>query len=196
VAGDDPLAGAIARRLEADGASVRVEPGGSSLAGEARARAVVQDVVAALGALDVLVTAFSSRDDRPFLEIDDQSWQRSLDENLKSAFLVGREAARHMAEAGAGVIVHVGSDVAARPGAGTGAYAAAKAGVQLLTTVMALDLAPHGIRVCSVAAPESGAAGGPGPEDTAAAVSFCASDAASYVLGSTFFLDGPPAGRG
>ena len=88
-----------------------------------------------------------------------------------------------------GVIVHVGSDVALRDEPGTAAYAAAKAGVHLLTTGMALDLAPDGVRVCAVAAPES-AGDGLGDGDLAAAVAFCASDEASYVLGSTFFPGG------
>ncbi len=88
---------------------------------------------------------------------------------------------------------HVGSDVALRPGPGTAAYAAAKAGVHLLATAMALDLAPDGIRVCCVAACEDSE---PTAEDVAASVAFCASDEASYVLGSTFFLDGPLPYRG
>jgi NAD(P)-dependent dehydrogenase (short-subunit alcohol dehydrogenase family) len=70
---------------------------------------------------------------------------------------------------------------------------AAKAGVHLLATAMALDLAPDGIRVCCVAACEDGE---PTAEDAAASVAFCASDEASYVLGSTFFLDGPLPYRG
>jgi 3-oxoacyl-[acyl-carrier protein] reductase len=118
-----------------------------------------------------------------------------LAENLKSAFLVGRECARAMVEAGGGVIVHVGSDLAVRPGPGTASYAAAKAGVHLMATCMALDLAPQGVRVCAVAACEDGteapSRGGLSPADVAGAVAFCASDGASYVLGSTFFPNGP-----
>ena len=68
------------------------------------------------------------------------------------------------------------------------------AGVHLLSAATALDLATGGIRVCCVAAPEDGGSG-PGVEDVAAAVAFCASDEASYALGSTFFLDGPLPGR-
>jgi NAD(P)-dependent dehydrogenase (short-subunit alcohol dehydrogenase family) len=179
-----------------EGAEVaRLDGDPRTLAAEASATAAVADAIGRLGRIDVLVTAFATRVDAPFLDIDDEAWQRSLDENLKSAFLVGRECARAMVEGGGGTIVHVGSDVAARPGAGTAAYAAAKAAVHLMTMSMALDLAPQGVRVCAVAACEDGSENPSvteiGVEDVAGAVAFCASGDASYVLGSTFFLNGP-----
>ena len=200
VVGSGEVAAAAAARLLTEGGTIVELAGEPALATEVGATTAVAQAVEELGGVDVLVTAFHAREDRPFLEIDDQAWARSLDGNLKSAFLVGREAARAMVVAGGGTIVHVGSDVAARPGPGTGAYAAAKAGVHLLTTCMALDLVPDGVRVCAVAACEDGAeppgGGEVGPEDVAAAVAFCASDEASYVLGSTFYLNGPLPVRG
>jgi 3-oxoacyl-[acyl-carrier protein] reductase len=201
VAGRGAVADAVASRLEAEGGAVaRLAGEPLELASDAAAAAAVREAVDGLGGVDVLVSAFCERQDAPFLSIDDGAWERTLDANLKAAFLAGREAARAMVAAGSGVIVHVGSDVGARPGSGTAAYAAAKAGVHLLTTCMALDLAPDGVRVCCVAASEDG--GAPpsssvaGPADVAAAVAFCASGAASYVLGSTFFLAGPLPVRG
>ena len=201
VAGQGEIAVAVAVRLGAEGATLAVlDADPQTLATDAGASATVARALAQLGGVDVLVTAFHTRVDRPFLEIDDELWERSLDGNLKCAFLVGRECARAMVEAKSGVIVHVGSDVAARPGPGTAAYAAAKAGVHLMTTCMALDLAPDGVRVCAVAACEDGsewpAPAGLGSEDVAAAVAFCASPEASYVLGSTFYLNGPLPVRG
>jgi NAD(P)-dependent dehydrogenase (short-subunit alcohol dehydrogenase family) len=201
VAGRGETADAVATRLGAEGGAVaRLDAEPLPLATEAVATAAVEQAVSTLGGLDVLVTAFCEREAAPFLSIDDEAWQRALDANLKAAFLVGRECARAMVASGAGVIVHVGSDVGARPGPGTAAYAAAKAGVHLLTTCMALDLVPDGVRVCGVAACEDGSeppgASGLGPEDVAAAVAFSASDAGSYVLGSTFFLNGPLPVRG
>jgi NAD(P)-dependent dehydrogenase (short-subunit alcohol dehydrogenase family) len=196
VAGRGETADAIAERLGVEGGAIaRLDGDPEALASDEGAAAAVAQALSELGGLDVLVTAFSERADVEFLSIEDDGWRRSLDGNLKAAFLVGRECARAMAAEGAGVIVHVGSDVGARPGPGTAAYAAAKAGVHLMTTCMALDLAPDGVRVCGVAAREDGSEGPGlgdlGPEDAAAAVAFCASDAASYVLGSMFFLDGP-----
>lgn len=197
VAGAGAIAEAIALRLEQEGGRV----GRVTAADERRPESSDQSVARladTLGGIDVLVTAYDLRDDRAFLELDDDTWQRTLDVNLTSAFLAAREAARLMVAASGGVIVHVGSDVAARPGPRTAAYAAAKAGVQLLASAMALDLAPHGVRVCAVAAPEqtSGADRVAGPVDVAGAVAFCASTDASYVLGSTFSLDGPLPARG
>jgi NAD(P)-dependent dehydrogenase (short-subunit alcohol dehydrogenase family) len=200
VAGRGEAAEAIAARLGAEGGVIaRLDGEPAELASDDGAVAAVQQTLSELGGLDVLVTAFCEREDAGFLSIEEDAWQRALDRNLKAAFLVGRECARHMVVSGGGVIVHVGSDVGARPGPGTAAYAAAKAGVHLMTTCMALDLVPDGVRVCGVAACEDGAeAPGPsglGSEDVAGAVAFCASDAASYVLGSTFFLNGPVPGR-
>ena len=153
-----------------------------ALATDPGARGALKAALDVLGGLDVLVTAFSTRSDRTFLDIGDD-WQRVLDENLTCAFLVAREAARWMADAGGGVIVHVGSDVAARPGPNTASFAAAKAGLQLMMAGMALDLAPLGVRVCSVSVPD-GRVGGLGSfslgdDDVASAVAFSASDKAS-----------------
>jgi NAD(P)-dependent dehydrogenase (short-subunit alcohol dehydrogenase family) len=201
VAGRGALAEAIAERLrQEDGTVVLLPQHAATLATDEGAAAAVASAVDELGGLDVCATAFASRTDVSFLEIDDEQWVRCIDENLTCAFTVAREAARAMLARSGGVIVHVGSDVAARPGSGSSAYAAAKAGLQLMSTSMALDLSLDGVRVCAVAAPEDGA-GTPhgeqlGPADTAAAVAFCASDEASYVLGSTFFLNGPLPVRG
>ena len=197
VAGRGDTADAIVQRLGAEGGAVaRLEGTWTTLATDDGAKATVDQACAAMGGgPDVLVTAFCEREDSPFLSIDQDAWHRALDGNLKAAFLVARECARAMVTSGAGVIVHVGSDVGARPGPGTAAYAAAKAGVHLLTMGMALDLVPDGVRVCGVAACEDGSEvprpPDVGPNDVAAAVAFCASEAASYVLGSTFFLNGP-----
>ena len=171
VAGQGTLADAVAARIAAEGGAV--------------ARF---DSEPELERVDVLVTAFASREDRHFLDLDDELWQRMLDENLESAFLVTRDVARRMAAGG--VVVHVGSSVAARPGRvrrRNGGRAPALRGDSSGSR-------HRRIRVCRVAAPEDGGSG-PGVEDVAAAVAFCASDEASYALGSTFFLDGPLPGR-
>jgi NAD(P)-dependent dehydrogenase (short-subunit alcohol dehydrogenase family) len=195
VAGSGVVADAIVRTFQREGARVVVRDNDvSALASDSEARACVKSAVAQLGGLDVVVTAFATRHDAAFLDISDEDWTRTLHGNLKSAFMIGREGALSMTAAGGGTVVHVGSDVAARPTAGTAAYAAAKAGVHLLATVMGLDLAPDGVRVCFVAAAETGTTPAPWHDAAAAAVAFCASDAASYVLGSTLFL-GRPAAR-
>ena len=141
VAGSGTVAEAVVQRLRSEGGAVAAlahDP--SALVTDAGASAAVAAAVAGLGGLDVCVTAFVHRCDAPFLEIDDAEWVRCIDENLTCAFTVAREAAREMLARAGGTIVHVGSDVAARPGSGSAAYAAAKAGLQLMSTGMALDL--------------------------------------------------------
>jgi len=198
IAGTGPVADAILSRFRAEGASAASVASDSSvpLSSDEQARSIVADAARELGGLDVFVTAANFRDDHDFLTVTDEDWERTLDINLRTPFLLSREAARLMVAAGGGVIVHVGSELGADPGPGSSSFASAKAGVHLLAAVMALDLIPDGVRVCAVAAPEDGrhssnAAGSPGPDDVAAAVAFCASAEASYVLGSTFFLRGP-----
>jgi NAD(P)-dependent dehydrogenase (short-subunit alcohol dehydrogenase family) len=131
--------------------------------------------------------------------------------DLTAAFLAGQEAARRMVSAGAGGrIINVTSVHEHVPLRGSSAYCAAKGGLGLLTQVMALELAEHGITVNAVApgeiaTPMTGAhdedpheiqrqgipLGRPGAaREIAAAVAFLASDEASYVTGSSFVIDG------
>ena len=191
----DGLAATVATVLESHGARL-VHEQSLPTTGEGAQATIASARKSLAGELDVLVAAPQFREDCAFPDISDELWQRSINENLRSAFLVAREAARVMAARGTGTIVHVTSTLAARPAPGTAGYAATKAAVNLLTVGMALDLAPHGVRVCAVAPPERTEAGdAPADsltdEDIARAVAFCASDDASYVVGSTFYLDGP-----
>jgi NAD(P)-dependent dehydrogenase (short-subunit alcohol dehydrogenase family) len=115
-----------------------------------------------------------------------------------------------MVERGGGVVVNVTSVHEHQPRPGFAAYCAAKAGVGMLTQVMARELAAHGVRVVSVApgavdtpiqgdqTPEERQrqrAGIPvhrlaSPEEVAAVIAFVASDAASYVSGASWVVDG------
>ena len=145
------------------------------------------------------------------LALDD--WQRTLDVNLTGAFLTARHAIRAMLAAGRGGSVVCTSSPAAFvgfAGGGNAAYAASKGGISALVRSLALDYAPHGIRVNAVV---------PGPTDTqllagdreqlidrarrevplgrlaapaevAEAVLWLWSDAASYVTGSHLVVDG------
>jgi 3-oxoacyl-[acyl-carrier protein] reductase len=136
----------------------------------------------------VLVTALDVRHEAPFLDLTDEAWTEVLDGTVKAAFLASQDAARAMRDAGGGVIVHVTSDLPLRPPRGAAAHAAAQAALQMMSTTMALDLAPDNVRVCAVAAPESDT--DVTDEDVAAVVAFCASGEASYVLGSVFHPGG------
>lgn len=117
----------------------------------------VRDGVAAaeteLGSLSILVNNSGVADaGAGFLEQDEADWDRVVDTNLKGAWLVAREVARHMARLGhGGRIVNVGSILGARATAGVPAYAASKAGLVQLTRAMAVELARHDIRVNALA---------------------------------------------
>ncbi|MBI2320661.1 MAG: 3-oxoacyl-ACP reductase FabG [Chloroflexi bacterium] len=174
---------------------------------------MVNEVCSALGRVDILVSNAGVMPRAPLLEIAEEDWDRVLDVDLKGYFLVGQAVARSMVERGVrGAIVNVSSTSEQVPGVGFAHYCVAKAGVAMLTKQMALELAPHGIRVNRVcpglvetdlnrhiladaetrgrrlAAIPLGRLGR--PEDIAAAVVWLASDAAAYVTGAAVFVDG------
>lgn len=109
------------------------------------------EAVAALGAVDLLVNNAGILRRTPFLDIEEREWDAVLGVDLKGYFLVGQVVARHMVERGlAGAIVNVSSTTQALAAASLTHYAVAKAGVGMLTRQMALELAPHRIRVNAV----------------------------------------------
>jgi 2-dehydro-3-deoxy-D-gluconate 5-dehydrogenase len=156
---------AIARVLAAAGASVTVadvdvegaqrvadDIGGSAVHLDVTDPALCRDVVSSVGErLDILVNnAGSYHDAGSILDQSVASWQRSLDINLASVFNCSKPAAARMVEQGdGGAIVNIASVDGIVPCLGTG-YDTAKAGVIHFSKSLALDLAPHGIRVNSV----------------------------------------------
>jgi NAD(P)-dependent dehydrogenase (short-subunit alcohol dehydrogenase family) len=172
---------------------------------------VVGELADALSGIDVLVNNAGTGSSTPFLELELEEWHHVLDVDLSAAFAAGQEAARRMVAAGSrGRIVNVTSVHEHVPLAGSSAYCAAKGGLGLLTKVMALELAEHGITVNAVApgeiaTPMTGAherdpaeierpaipLGRPGhAREIANAIAFLASDEASYVTGESFVVDG------
>ena len=173
----------------------------------------VAETVGALGGLDLLVNNAGILKRTPFLEIEEGEWDAIHDVNLKGYFLVGQAAARRMAESGAGgAIVNVSSAGQAVAAPNLTHYCVAKAGVEMLTKQMALELAPHRIRVNAIApglietdmnradiAEDEfrrrrlariplGEIGS--PEDVVGAVIYLASnDEARLVTGATIFID-------
>jgi NAD(P)-dependent dehydrogenase (short-subunit alcohol dehydrogenase family) len=173
---------------------------------------VVQEFVSTLGPVAALVNNAGLLSLGPFLDFPLAEWRRVIDADLTGTFAVGQAVARHMVATGnRGRIVNVSSVHEAVPLMQGAAYCVAKAGVGMLTKCMALDLAPHGIRVCAVgpgetATPMSGAAEGedvqarlrpetplgrPGkPEEMAEAIAYLLSPTARFTTGTTLFVDG------
>src|SRR5215204_4652872 len=108
----------------------------------------VIDVLAeALGGMDVLVNNAGTGDPTgAFLELSYEEWKQVIDTNLSGAFLCAQRAARRMVDAGnGGRIINITSVHEHIPRTGASAYCASKGGLGLLTKVMAMELAQHGI---------------------------------------------------
>lgn len=108
-----------------------------------------------LGGLDLVVNVAGGLGHEmgwaPLLELTETSWRRSIDVNLTGAFLVAQAAARQMVRQGdGGSIVLLSSYATVAADVNTSAFAAAKAGVDRLVSALAMELAPHRIRVNGV----------------------------------------------
>ena len=150
------------------------------------------------------------QEETPFLELDLDTWRTQLAVDLDGAFLMASAACRRMADRGTGVVVNVTSVHEHQPRPGFAAYCAAKAGLGMLTKVMARELAEYGIRAVDVApgaveTPIQGErsdeeraeqeAGIPAgrlgtPEEVAALIAWLVSPEAAYVSGTTVVIDG------
>ena len=138
------------RQIEAMGRrAVAVEGSTDSLSDVERFVAEADDF---LGGLDILVNNAGILKRTPLLEISEEEWDAILDVNLKGYFLVAQAVARRMVEDGTpGAIVNVSSAGQAVAAPNLTHYCVSKAGVEMLTKQMALELAPHKIRVNSIA---------------------------------------------
>jgi NAD(P)-dependent dehydrogenase (short-subunit alcohol dehydrogenase family) len=207
-------------RAEVEAAASEIRAGGS------KARAVALDVtdskslkeaIAAIPLLDVLVNNAGSNIPEPFVDVSEEHLDMLMDLNVRAAFLAAQAAARKMLEAPdrlqrGGAIINISSQMGHVGAVNRTVYCMTKHALEGLTKAMALELAPRGIRVVSVAPtfvetpltrpmmarPDfaqwvkeripSGRVGQ--PEDVAAAVVFAASPAAALVTGSSLLVDG------
>jgi len=136
---------ALVGEIEAEGGRAR------ALVCDVTDTAAVRSTIEDLVTLDVLVNNAGSNRPQPFLEVEDQVLDRMLNLNLKAAFVVAQAAARVMARSGGGAIINMSSQMGHVGGATRTVYCATKHGLEGLTKAMAIDLAPHKIRVNSVA---------------------------------------------
>jgi NAD(P)-dependent dehydrogenase (short-subunit alcohol dehydrogenase family) len=165
-----------------------------------------------LGPIEILVNNAGVTAQAKFLDTTPDMLRNLIDTNLAGTYFCAQEAARSMCELGRGAIVNVASHSGLLGSSGRTAYASTKGGVIALTRAMAVDLAPHNIRVNAIA---PGAIEVPrphkpahdskrrrawlaavpmerygSPEEVAAVALFLVSDAASYVTGHTVPVDG------
>jgi NAD(P)-dependent dehydrogenase (short-subunit alcohol dehydrogenase family) len=175
--------------------------------------AATQTAIAAQPAFDILVNNAGTNRPAPFLEVALEDYDAIMDLNVRAAFFVAQAVARRMVEAGVrGSIVNVSSQMGHVGGETRTVYCASKHALEGLTKAMALDLAPHGIRVNTLcptflltpltapffANPEFRARtlarvplGRLGAvEDLMGAIVFLASDASALMTGTSLTIDG------
>ncbi len=147
----EALAATVAALNEAAGG--RVEAAAVDVRDTATIDRLVDDTVARHGKLDIMVNNAGIYPNQPLLEIDDASWDRVLELNVRGAFAGSRAAARHMIPRGeGGVILTLGSVNGYRAfGGGLTHYTASKHAIHGLTKALAVELGPHDIRVVSIA---------------------------------------------
>ncbi|WP_280387041.1 SDR family oxidoreductase [Nocardia wallacei] len=145
-------------------------------------------LTAAHGTPDVVVHAAGIMCSGTALDVTPQEWERCLRVNATGVVQVTQRAARDMVGAGHGAIVVVSSNAASAPRVGLAAYGAAKAAATAFTRALALQVAPHGVRVNLVSpgstdTPMLRGMYGDGPLDEAARTSLIDGDPQAYRLG-------------
>ena len=180
------------------------------VADSAQMKSFIDETVRRFGGLDIVVNSAGVRTNGSITDITEADWDRTLDVNLKGAFIVSRLAIPEMIKRGGGVILHIAARSGMLGQGGRAAYCASKGGMITLTEAMAMDHAKDHIRVNCIcpgptrtpmvdtSSPEKlaryktrvplGRIGE--PEDIAQAALYLASDEASFVTAAILPVDG------
>lgn len=195
------VAGGVATAVEAD------------VSNPAEVNALVQKTVSAYGKLDILVNNAAIEKKFPFIDYPLSEWQKIIAVNLTGPFLCAQAAAKQMIQQGhGGRIINISSIHEDLPMPTNAPYCVTKGGLRMLARTIAVELAPHGITVNNIG---PGAIYTPidkdvesdpalnaqilaeiplgrwgRPEEVAQLALYLASDEASYITGSTHFIDG------
>lgn len=176
---------------------------------------LLQETIDQFGKIDVLVNNAGVAQFKPFLELTEEDWDKTINVNLRGYFLCAQAAAKQMKEQGGGKIVNIASVAMGQVGLGfqtLAHYSASKGGIVAMTETLAGELSPYDIRVNAVAPgmietpmispieddPQQREAtlnkipmGRVGePQEITNVVMFLASDDSSYMTGSTVVADG------
>jgi NAD(P)-dependent dehydrogenase (short-subunit alcohol dehydrogenase family) len=208
------LAARTAAEIEAASVQIRDDGGNAeALVLDVTDLAAVRSAIGAQSSLDVLVNNAGTNRPAAFLDVTEQDYDAITKLNQRAAFFVAQAVARRMVEAGSGgSIIHISSQMGHVGGARRTVYCMSKHGIEGLTKAMAIDLAPHGIRVNSICPTfidtpltrpfwsdrafhedvlrriKLGRLGT--VEDLMGAVLFLAGDAAALVTGTSLVVDG------
>jgi NAD(P)-dependent dehydrogenase (short-subunit alcohol dehydrogenase family) len=184
------------------------EPFVTDVAKSSEVAALVKAVVERFGRIDILVNNVAVSDNKSILEITEEDWDRVMNVTLKSQFLMSKAVAQQMiAQGGGGNIINVGSTSGWQGRRRAIAYSAAKGAIANFTRALALQLAPHNIRVNAIVPNKIGSPVGrdeldptrpvenmlkrPGqPDEAARAIMFLASEDSSFIIGENLFVDG------
>ena len=182
----------------------------ADISNSAEVDAMVAASIDAFGAIDILVNNAGLSIDGPFLEMHEHDWDRVYEVNLKGPFLVSQAVARHMLAANGGVIVNISATTTTHGRANAANYCSTKAGLNMLTKCMALELGPsirvNGVGLGFVESPlvhevfsdqqlAEVIAGTPlkrmtSNDETAAFIKLLASNSTAFVTGQTIMFDG------
>ncbi|HSB72717.1 MAG TPA: glucose 1-dehydrogenase [Candidatus Methylomirabilis sp.] len=173
---------------------------------------VVGRALAILGKIDILVNNAGINIRRPALDLTESDWDQTLETNLKGCFRVAKAVGRHMMSRQTGRIVNIASMMASVTLPERAAYGASKAGLVQLTRTLAVEWAPYNVRVNAICpGPFLTELNRPilddpekvkfftdrmpmkrfgRPEELHGAVIFLASEASSFITGTTIYIDG------